>query len=66
MADAPSLTAWAMRWAWIWPSSWGGVSQTISMAMPCFSDSSRAAASAPVRAERNTGLVELFAISAIL
>ena len=33
---------------------------------PCFCDSSLAAASAPVRAERKTGLVELLAIIAIL
>src|SRR3954462_9284269 len=33
--------------------------------IPCFCDSSFAAASAPVRADRNTGLVELFAIIAI-
>ena len=66
IAFAPSLTACAMRCAWTWPSSAGGVSQTISIGMPCFCDSSFAAASAPVRADRNTGLVELFAIIAIL
>ena len=61
-ALAPSFTACAMRWAWICPSSWGGVSQAISMASLCSRESSRAAASAPVRAERKTGLVELLAI----
>src|SRR5262245_18141725 len=65
-AEAPSFTAWAMRWAWIWPSSWGGVSQTTSTGTLCFSESSLAAASAPVRAERKTGFVELLAIIAIL
>src|SRR5688572_27833055 len=54
-----------MRCAWTWPSSAGGVSHTISIGMPCFCDSSFAAASAPVRADRNTGLVELLAIIAI-
>ena len=29
MALAPSLTAWAMRWAWSCPSSCGGVRQSI-------------------------------------
>src|SRR5262245_6996442 len=65
-AVAPSLTAWASRCAWTWPSSAGGVSQTISIGTLCFAESSFAAASAPVRADRNTGLVELFAIIAIL
>ena len=64
-ALAPSLTACAMRCAWTWPSSGGGVSQTISIGTLCFCDSSFAAASAPVRADRNTGLVELLAIIAI-
>ena len=64
-ALAPSLTAWAMRCAWTWPSSDGGVSQTISIGTLCFCDSSFAAASAPVRADRKTGLVELLAIMAI-
>src|SRR5688572_30116164 len=66
IADAPSLTACAMRCAWICPSSVGGVSQAISTLIPCFADISFAAASAPVRAERKTGFVELFAIIAIL
>src|SRR6185436_16348924 len=65
IALAPSLTAWAMRCAWIWPSSWGGVSQAISIGTPILIDSSLAVASAPVSAERNTGLVELLAIIAI-
>src|SRR5215207_627446 len=64
-AVAPSLTACASRCAWTWPSSAGGVSQTISTGTLCFCDSSFAAASAPVRADRNTGLVELLAIIAI-
>ena len=55
-----------MRWAWTWPSSVGGVSHAISIGTPFFCDNSLAAASAPVRADRNTGLVELFAIIAIL
>jgi hypothetical protein len=65
-AVAPSFTACAMRCACTWPSSDGGVSHTISTGTPCFCDMSFAAASAPVRAERNTGFVELFAIIAIL
>src|SRR5688572_6866304 len=64
-AVAPSLTACARRCACTWPSSAGGVSQTISTGTLCFCDSSFAAASAPVRADRNTGLVELLAIIAI-
>src|SRR5262252_10194122 len=64
-AFAPSLTAWAMRWAWIWPSSWGGVSHMISIGTPVRSDRSFAAVSAPRRADRKTGLVELFAIIAM-
>src|SRR4051812_12266080 len=64
-ALAPSLTACAIRCACTWPSSAGGVSHTISIGMPCFCESSFAAASAPVRADRNTGLVELLAIIAI-
>src|SRR5207237_4584482 len=43
----------------------GGVSQAISTDAPVCCVSSLAAASAPVRAERNTGLVELLAITAI-
>src|SRR5204863_5688188 len=54
------------RWAWTWPSSWGGVSQATSISIPFLGPSSLAAASAPVRAARNTGLVELLAMSAIL
>src|SRR6266700_3501237 len=65
IALAPSFTAWAMRWAWIWPSSCGGVSQAISTGTPILADSSLAVVSAPVRAERKTGLVELLAIIAI-
>src|SRR5262245_66481586 len=64
-ADAPSLTACAMRCAWTWPSSPGGVIQTISTGTPVFCVISLAAASAPVRAERKTGLVELLAMTAI-
>src|SRR4029078_4169316 len=64
-ALAPSLTAWAMRWAWIWPSSWGGVSQISSIGTPVRADRSFAAVSAPRRAERKTGLVELLAIIAM-
>src|SRR6266496_3164531 len=64
-AFAPSLTAWAMRCAWIWPSSWGGVSHMISIGTPVRPVRSLAAVSAPRRAERKTGLVELFAIIAI-
>ncbi|PYR88111.1 MAG: hypothetical protein DMF84_29430 [Acidobacteria bacterium] len=41
------------------------MSHTISIGTPCFCDSSRAVASAPVRADRNTGFVELFAIIAM-
>src|SRR5262245_66630702 len=66
IAEAPSDTACAMRCACTWPSSVGGVSQAISTLMPCFCDSSLAATSAPVRAARNTGLVELLAIMPIL
>ena len=66
MALAPSFTAWAMRCACTWPSSLGGVSQSISTGTPVFAVRSFAAASAPVRADRKTGLVELFAIIAIL
>src|SRR5262245_66117541 len=66
IAEAPSDTACAMRCACTWPSSVGGVSHAISTGRPCFCDSSLAAASAPVRAARNTGLVELFAIIANL
>ena len=66
MAWAPSLTAWAIRWACTCPSSWGGVSQATSISRPCLADSSRAAASAPSRAARKTGLVELLAMSASL
>ena len=65
MAVAPSFTACAMRWAWIWPSSVGGVSHTISIGWPIFADKSRAAVSAPRRAERKIGLVELLAIIAM-
>src|SRR4029079_7709654 len=54
-----------MRCAWIWPSSWGGVSHMISIGTPVRSDRSLAAVSAPRRAERKTGLVELFAIIAM-
>jgi hypothetical protein len=50
-AVAPSLTACAIRCAWTWPSSVGGVSHTISIGTLYFCVSSRAAASAPVRAE---------------
>src|SRR2546428_8402229 len=65
IASAPSLTACAMRCACTWPSSCGGVSHATSTGTPCFADRSLAAASAPERAERKTGLVELFAMSAI-
>ncbi len=65
IAVAPSLTACAMRWAWIWPSSVGGVSHTISIGCPIFPDRSRAAVSAPRRADRKIGFVELFAIIAM-
>jgi hypothetical protein len=41
------------------------VSHAISIGTPCLALSSFAAASAPVRAERNTGFVELLAIIAI-
>src|SRR6185503_21209169 len=64
-ALAPSLTACAMRCACTWPSSPGGVSHTISTGTPVDAVSSFAAASAPVRADRKTGLAELFAIIAI-
>src|SRR3954451_20847495 len=64
-AVAPSLTAWAMRCAWIWPSSWGGVNHMISIGTPVRPVRSFAAVSAPRRAERKTGLVELLAIIAI-
>src|SRR5882724_8747478 len=65
MALAPSFTAWAMRWAWICPSSCGGVSQAISIGTPMLAESSLAVVSAPVRAERKIGLVELLAIIAM-
>ena len=55
-----------MRCAWTCPSSAGGVSQEISTGTPCFAVNSFAAASAPVLAERKTGLVEDLAIIAIL
>src|SRR5262245_12658183 len=64
-ALAPSLTAWAIRCAWIWPSSWGGVSHMISIGTPVRPERSFAAVSAPRRAERKTGFVELFAIIAM-
>ena len=64
-ADAPSLTACAIRCAWTCPSSVGGVIHAISTGTPCSVDSSFAAASAPVRADKNTGFVELLAITAI-
>ena len=66
MALARSLTACATAVAWSSPSSWSGVIQTIWMGMPCFSPSSLAAVSAPLRADTKTGLVVLFAIIAIL
>src|SRR5687768_15393767 len=65
-AEAPSFTACAMRWAWTCPSSCGGVSQAISIGILCVAESVFAAASAPVRADRKTGFVELLAIMAIL
>src|SRR3954468_20976899 len=65
-AEAPSLTACAIRCAWTWPSSAGGVSHAISTGTLCFCVNSFAAASAPVRADRKTGLVEDLAIIAIL
>src|SRR5262245_3224414 len=55
-----------MRCACTCPSSCGGVSQTTLTLMLFFADSSLAAASAPVRAARNTGLVELFAMTAMV
>src|SRR5690242_17999406 len=54
-----------MRCACIWASSCGGVSHRISIFMRFFSPNSLAAASAPVRAARNTGFVELFAMTAM-
>ena len=66
MALARSLTACATAVAWSCPSSWSGVIQTIWIGMPCFSASSFAAVSAPLRAETKTGLVVLFAIIAIV
>src|SRR5690242_21040387 len=54
-----------MRCACTCASSSGGVSQRTSILIWYFSPSSFAAASAPVRALRNTGLVELFAIIAM-
>src|SRR2546423_14046728 len=66
MALSPWLTASAMAWACFWPSSWAGVRQSIAISRPSLVDSSLAAASAPVRAERKTGLVELFATRAIV
>src|SRR6266542_760011 len=66
IASAPSFTACSIRCACTWPSSCGGVSQATWMVMPSCRDSSLAAASAPVRAARNTGFVELFAISAMV
>src|SRR6266545_1928708 len=66
MASAPSFTACWMRCACTWPSSCGGVSQRTSTLMWCCCESSFAAASAPVREARKTGLVELFAISAMV
>src|SRR5215218_2001157 len=65
-ALAPSLTAWAMRCACTCPSSEGGVSHTTSIGTLCLAESSLAAASAPVRADRKTGLVDDLAIMAIL
>src|ERR1044071_6359807 len=66
MASAPLLTACWMRCAWIWPSSSGGVSHSTSTWILSESESSLAAASAPVREARKTGLFELLAIIAIL
>jgi len=65
MASTPSFTACRMRCACTSPSSFGGVSHSTSTFVPLFSESSLAAASAPVRDARNTGLSELFAIMAI-
>src|ERR1017187_678335 len=65
MALSPSLTACAMRCACTVPSSSGGVSQSILMSIPTDLLNSVAAASAPVRADRKTGLVELLAIIAM-
>src|ERR1044071_1486295 len=55
-----------MLGAWIWPSSSGGVSHSTSIWILRESESSLAAASAPVREARKTGLFELLAIIAIL
>ena len=65
MASAPSFTACWIRCAWTCASSCGGVSQSTSILMWFFSPSYLAAASAPVRAARKTGFVELFAMTAI-
>ena len=54
-----------MRRACTAPSSCGGVNQMISMGAPIRFDRSFAAVSAPRRADRNTGFVELFAIIAM-
>src|SRR3954469_11937440 len=66
IASAPSLTACWTRCAWTCPSSSGGVSHAICTSSPVLADASFAACSAPVRAARNTGFVELFAINAIV
>src|ERR1041384_2356845 len=66
IALAPAFTACWIRSACPSPSSGGGVSQLTCTSTWYCAESSFAAASAPVRAERNTGLVELFAIIAIL
>src|SRR6476619_3493175 len=55
-----------MRCACTSPSSCGGVSQAISMFIFSFAERSFAAASAPVRAARKTGLLELLPIMAIV
>src|SRR6202008_3216015 len=62
-----SFPACWMRGACTCPYSCGGVSQvTRTCGPPGRAEISRAAASAPVRAARNTGLFELLAITAIV
>src|SRR5512146_2388988 len=55
-----------MRCAWSVGSSSGGVNQSILTFTPVCLVNSAAAASAPCRPERKTGLVELFAIIAMV
>src|SRR6266542_2775352 len=66
IAFAPPFTASAMRCACMVASSFGGVIQSMRTFTLFRFDNSAAASSAPFRPERNTGLVELLAIMAMV